>query len=312
VSLTGATGPDATRRAAEAARERALVHLGRGEFAPALAIYDEALEHARKSGDESFADWIFACRAAAAVEVGASDADLLELKEILLRRTEPGTALKAAYSLAIAFDLRRDVKKALFYARIARRHAEEVGDPVFLASTSNHLGAVLAAASRFEEAAEAFGEALAWHEKESGDVEVRRAQAQDNLGYCLIALDRMEEGLQLVHDALETLRRKGAAGFLVYPLMDLSFGYLKADRYEEARFFGEAAFEKLEENGPTADDRSVQKNLLYILGEACHLAGDEEAAGEYFERLARHYPDFKNLRTYLQVFDLRNVINLRT
>jgi len=93
--------------------------------------------------------------------------------------------------------------------------------------------------------------------------------------------------------------------------MDLCFAYLKSDRFAEARFFGEAALETLESTGPTGDV-SVEKNLLYLLGEACHLAGDEDDAETYFGRLAAHYPEFKNLRTYLEVFDLRNVINLRT
>jgi tetratricopeptide (TPR) repeat protein len=311
VSVAASSGSEAARQAAEAARERALVHLGKGEFVPALAIYDEALASARESGDEALVDWIFACRASAAVEVGASDADLLELKEILLRRTDPPTAVRAAYSLAVAFDLRRDTRKALFYARIAQRHAEEMDDPALLASTANHLGTILAASSRFEEAAESFRQALSWNTKEGGNSEVWRAQATDNLGYCLLALEQVEDGLEMVHGALETLRKNDASGFLVYPLMDLCFGYLKCDRHEEARFFGEAALEKLKENGPTADV-SVEKNLLYLLGESCHLGGDEDAAEEYFGRLARHYPEFKNLRTYLEVFDLRNVINLRT
>ena len=302
---------DAARKAAVEARERAIAHGQRGEFASALTHFEAALGHARETGDDAFVDWIFVSRAAAAVEVGASEADLLELKEILLRRTDPQIALRAASSLSVAFDLRRDTRKALFYARIARRHAEELGDPAHLSATANRLGAILAASSRFDEAADAFRTALDWNAKEAGDSEVWRAQANDNLGYCLIALDRLDEGMPLVHEALETLRKEKAAGFLVYPLMDLCFGYLKQDRYAEARFFGEAALERLESGGPMAD-LAVEKNLLYLLGEACQLAGDEDEAEEWFARLARHYPEFKNLRTYLQVFDLRNVINLRT
>ncbi len=56
----------------------------------------------------------------------------------------------------------------------------------------------------------------------------------------------------------------------------------------------------------------AEKNLLYLLGEACHLAGDAAAAQDYFDRLAMLYPEFKNLRAYLEVFDFRNVINLRS
>ncbi|HQR46709.1 MAG TPA: hypothetical protein PLB02_02065 [Thermoanaerobaculia bacterium] len=311
MSLVPAPGPDAARQAAEEARARGAALVAEGKVHEALSHLDRALSLARETGDDAFVDWIFASRASVAVDLGASDADLLELKQILLRRTDPPTAFRVAYALAVAFDLRRDARKALFYARIAQRHAEELGDPAYLASTANHLGAVLLASSRFEEAEEALREALAWNAKEAGESEVWRAQAKDNLGYCLIALDRVDEGMTLVHEALEALRRRGAEAHLVYPLMDLCFAYLKTDRYLEARFFGEAALEKLESTGPTGD-LSVEKNLLYLLGEACHLAGDEEEAETYFARLARHYPDFKNLRTYLEVFDLRNVINLRT
>lgn len=311
MSLAGTPGAEAAHRAAEEARAEAAALNAGGQVRAALEHLDRALALARETGDNAFVDWIFASRASVAVELGASDAELLELKEILLRRTDPPTAFRVAYALAIAFDLRRDTRKALFYARIAGRHAEELGDSVYLASTANHLGAVLAASSRFEEAAEAFRQALDWNAKEGGDSEVWRAQATDNLGYCLIALDRVDEGMALVHGALETLRKRNASDLLVYPLMDLCFGYLKGDRYAEARFFGEAALEKLRANG-SAGDVSAEKNLLYLLGEACHLAGDEVEADVYFVRLARHYPEFKNLRTYLEIFDLRNVINLRT
>jgi hypothetical protein len=60
-----------------------------------------------------------------------------------------------------------------------------------------------------------------------------------------------------------------------------------------------------------AGDPSIEKNLLYLLGESCHLGGHREAAEIYFDRLASLYPDFRNLRAYLDVFDFRNVINLR-
>jgi len=121
-------------------------------------------------------------------------------------------------------------------------------------------------------------------------------------------ITRVADGLALVHGALDTLEREAARGFTVYPLLDLCFGYLKQDRFEEARWFGEEGLARV----AVAGDLEAEKNLLYLLGEACHLSGDTAASQGYFDRLARLYPDFKNLRAYLDVFDFRNVINLRS
>jgi hypothetical protein len=45
---------------------------------------------------------------------------------------------------------------------------------------------------------------------------------------------------------------------------------------------------------------------------ACPGGGAVVSARDYFDRLASLYPDFRNLRAYLEVFDFRNVINLRS
>ena len=139
-----------------------------------------------------------------------------------------------------------------------------------------------------------------------------RAICQDNLGYSLIALDQVSEGLALVHESFETLEALGARAYSIVPLGDLCFGYLKSDRYAEARYFGEAALERLAEPEAAGETASSEKNILYLLGETCHLAGDDGAAHAYFDRLASLYPEFRNLRAYLEVFDFRNVINLRS
>ncbi len=90
--------------------------------------------------------------------------------------------------------------------------------------------------------------------------------------------------------------------------MDLCFGYLRQNRFAEARWFGEEGLSRIAVHG----DLPAEKNFLYLLGEACHLSGDTPAAQGYFDRLATLYPEFKNLRAYLEVFDFRNVINLRS
>ncbi|MEO8054688.1 MAG: hypothetical protein ABI768_06020 [Acidobacteriota bacterium] len=296
------------RSAAEASRRDALSHLEKGEFAAALECYDAALASARATDEPAFVDWIYVCRAAAAAETGPASDELVELKRILLRTREPQTAFRAAYSSAAIYRLRKERTKVFFYANLARRHAEEIGDPRLIGACLNEVGNALAADSKFEEAAEAYRTALERTRAEASLLSVPRAQWSDNLGYCHIALDRVTEGLALVHGALDMLEKEAARGFTVYPLLDLCFGYLKQDRFEEARWFGEEGLARV----AVAGDLEAEKNLLYLLGEACHLSGDAPAAQGYFDRLARLYPDFKNLRAYLDVFDFRNVINLRS
>jgi len=296
------------RARAEECRENGLALLEKGEFAEALAAYDESLREARATADPALVDWIFACRAAAAAETGACDEDLLELKKILLRTTDHQTAFRSAYTGARIYELRRDHKKAVFYARLAREHAERIGDARLVSASRNQLGTLLTADSRFEEAAEAYREALRLTEGGDPVSGIHRAHWKGNLGYCLIVLDRIDEGLAMVHEVLDFFEKEGARGYTVVCLLDLCFGYLKANRFTEARFFGEEGLARL----PLGSDPADEKNFLYLLGEACHLGGDTPAAQGYFDRLAAHYPEFRNLRAYLEVFDFRNVINLRS
>lgn len=299
---------ETARLAAEASRRDALVHLEKGEFAAALASYDAALASARETADPAFVDWIYVCRAAAAAETGPASDELVELKRILLRSRDPQTAFRAAYSSAAIYRLRKERAKVFFYANLARRHAEEIGDLRLIGACLNEVGNALAADSRFEEAAAAYLTALERTRPDAPLLSVPRAQWSDNLGYCLIAQDRVSDGLVLVHEALDTLEKEAARGFTVYPLLDLCFGYLKQDRFAEARWFGEEGLSRV----AVAGDLEAEKNLLYLLGEACHLSGDAAATQGYFDRLALLYPGFKNLRAYLDVFDFRNVINLRS
>lgn len=307
--MTASPCDDATLRSrSEGLRAEAAAFLEKGDFAASLALYDEALSTARETEDPSFVDWVYSCRAAAAAENGPAESELVELKRILLRGRDGQTAFRAAYTAARIYELKRDYGKAAFYARLARQHAAEIGDPLLLAGAESTQGTILAVDSRFEEAAACYRRALEASAPPARVSEVHRAVWQDNLGYCLLALDRTSEGLALVHDALDTLEGAGAAHHTVYPLMDLCFGYLKADRYEEARYFGEACLDRSHLRG----DETVERNVLYLLGEASHLGGDEDSARDYFDRLASLYPDFRNLRAYLEVFDFRNVINLRS
>lgn len=305
---TSTSDAAALRSRSEALRSDAVALLEKGEFAASLGLYDQALDAARGTGDETFVDWIYTLRAAAAAESGPADSELIELKRILLRGRDSRTAFYAAFNAARIYELRRDFQKAGFYARLASQNARELGEPLLQASAEATTGTLLAVDSRFDEAAAAYGRALEISAPPAAVPALARSIWQDNLGYCLIALDRTSEGLRLVHDALDAMEALGATPHTVFPLLDLCFGYLKGDRLEEARYFGEACLER----APLRGDETVERNVLYLLGEASHLSGDEDSARNYFDRLASLYPEFRNLRAYLEVFDFRNVINLRS
>lgn len=296
------------RASAEAYRASALALLERGDFAASLAEYDRALGAARESDDPAFVDWIFACRAAAAAEAGEADDELVELKRILLRSGDPQTSFRAAYTGARIYELRRDFRKALFYGRLASQHAARTGDPFLVAAAESTQGTLLTVDSRFDEAAEAYRRALEVSAPPAKVSPLWRSLWKDNLGYCLLAQGAIAPGMELVHEAFAYLEGQGAKAHTVFPLLDLCFGYLKTDRFAEARYFGEEGLER----APLGGEPAVEKNFLYLLGEASHLAGDEQAAQGYFDRLASHYPEFRNLRAYLDAFDFRNVINLRS
>ncbi len=299
--------PTTSKSSAEEARARALALLEKGLFPEAVREYDVSLEAADQTGDPAFRDWIYVCRAGAVAECSPAGAELLELKQILLRAQDPQTSFRAAYTSSRIYELRRDFKKAIFYNGIARRHAQTLNDVSLAGHAENQLGNLLTADSSFAQAAEAYTRALATVKGVPGFPEIYLTVWRENLGYCLLAEGRLADGLSMVHECLEILENKGAVSFTLVPLMDLCYGYLMADRYEEAILFGEKGLSMTEASA----DPSIEKNLLYLLGEACHLSGNTHDAQHYFDRLAGLYPEFRNLRAYLDVFDFRNVINLR-
>src|SRR5664279_5265122 len=232
-------------------RREALALLETGDFSPALAAYDRALETANATNDPAFVDWMFVCRAAAAAELGPADQELVELKCVLLRSLDPGTSFRAAYTAARIYEIRRNYPRAASYNARARSLVARLSDPLLAGAAENQAGSILAADSRFAESAASYRRCLDLADLSKATQgrtpapfsPAWRAICQDNLGYSLIALDQVSEGLALVHESFETLEALGARAYSIVPLGDLCFGYLKGDRYAEARYFGEAALE---------------------------------------------------------------------
>lgn len=291
----------------ETLRSEALRALEMGEFVEALSRYDEALAAARETADEAFVDWIYACRSAAAAEAGPAEAELAELQLILLRRRPSPTAFRAAYTTARIYELRGELAKAARYASKARSYALESREPLLVCTAEGFCGRLLMLDCRFGAAEECYRRALDTTAAPASVPEIHRALLYDNLGYCLIAQGRVAEGLRLVHSALEMLEALGALAFAAPLLLNLCYGYLQSARYSAARYFGEAGLDRA--SGGTDD--LLERTALYLLGEACRLDGDDEGARSCFDRLASHYPGFRNLRAYLDVLDFRCLIHLK-
>lgn len=289
----------------EELRQQADLAKERGDLDAALDWYTRAWEIARATGDRELTDRATCNRCFPAIELGEWEAPARDLREVLLRSAETEIQLMASYHLARGYELRKEYRKALFYARTARQHTQTVDQPLWSAASLNQLGNLLLAESQPEAALAAYHEALAT--MPAGNA-VWRARVLDNLGYCRVLQGRLREGFSLLLDSLRTLRRLGARRFELSTRLDLCFAYLEAGRYRRAIAHGEAALALSEE---FADDEAL-KNALYLLGDAVNLAGDAARARALFSRLQHDYfPRSGFIPDFLLAVDVRKMVNLR-
>jgi tetratricopeptide (TPR) repeat protein len=286
-------------------REEAIETANRGELETAVTLFDRALATARQTGDQNLIDLGLCGRSAAAIELGRGSDCLPSLREILVRNAEPSNCWVAAYNIARVYELTRNYKKALFYARLARDRAETLGRVEWRASSHNMIGNLLLAESFVEEATHEYEKALTLVPEE---MTLRRARIHDNVGYCRVLQGRCREGLALLYSSLRALRRRRAEHYLISTHLDLCFAHLEIKRLRYARRHGEAALALATRQG---DDDAV-KNALYLLGQTATLAGDEVRAHAFFRRLQRdYYPDNPHVADFLMSVDVRQMINLR-
>jgi tetratricopeptide (TPR) repeat protein len=300
-------------------RLRGIRCLESGDLDEALASFERSLDWARAHGTPAQVDLALCNRSGVLLELGAA-ADsgsaagspieqgsglVAELRAILLRNSEPENCFLAAYNVARAYQLRKENKKALFYARIALDRARLIERRDWLASSHNRIANILLAESYFDEACAKYEEALALLPDEVG---VRQALILDNLGYCRIVQERLGEGFGHLFKSLRMLRRLGSLRWQLYPHLDLCFAYLEAGRLQRANVHGMRALTIAERFA----DREAIKNALYLLGEAANLAGRPMQARVFFGRLQNEFfPEEHYLPDFLLAIDVRKLINLK-
>ena len=284
----------------EGARE-----LRRGDLESALVCFERALDCARSSDDPDLVDLAECNRSAILIELGEERDQLPTMRSILLRSADAQNCMVAATNAARVYDLVKDFKKALFYARVASNHADAVGDASQRASVANLVGNLLITDSAVDEAALSYEQAL---EMMPDDDPVWRARAVGNLGYCRILQGKVREALSLLQKSVAELRSLAARPYLISPLLDLAFALLEADKPGQARPVAEEGLALAEE----LEDLDARKNALYLLGEAASLEGDIETARHCFGELQqRFYPDKPFVSEFLLSVDVRKVVNLR-
>ncbi len=295
------------RKHLEFLRKTAREAIWAGDYERALTLYDDGLTLARSWKDRDLED-LFTCnRATTLIEMDRRDFDLARLKEILLRNPSSFNGVLAAYVSANAHEARGEYTRARFYAQTALAKSRELRLEELTGSALNLLANLELHESRFDAARDLFAEALARLEAEGESLSRPAAIVADNLGYCYIALDHIEDGLPLVERSLTLLDELGARQAMDYPSLDLCFANVKMKHLNEAASWGQRALSLGREFGR----EDVIKNSHYLLAETYSELGRESEADAQYDALAGYYPDFPALKHYLHQVSLMGMINLR-
>lgn len=286
-------------------KDQAWAAIMAGRLKESLALYDGALAWARQHGEPWQADRTLCSRASVLVELGLGKQVHQDLRRVLLASTDPDSRFLAAYTLARAYEAAKDFDKAVFYARIAQRHAQDQDNAEWISSSHNQIGNLMLASSQFDAALPEFEAALAIA---PNTPDVRRALALDNLGYCHVVQGRYRQGFRAHLRALRMLRRVGGRAWEPVVEVSLCFAYLEISRYRSAIRHALRALHLSEET----DNDEMKKNSLFLLGESFKLAGDPLAARRHFTRLqAEFYPGAEGVTDLLLLLNVKRLINIK-
>ncbi len=268
-------------------RDRARRALEAAEHKKAEKLFEWALVAAQRQGDAALQERAFCNLIMAANVAGAADRYVPGARAILGQSTGPGTRFLAAYNLSLVFDCQGVRRKARFYAQVAGRLAEELGDPAAGGTVAHHLGKLWLGESRLQEAQRAFETSI--------ELLDRLADAPDHplgdstLGYCLALQRQFGRALALLESSVEAVTRSGCR--LYEPAVRLNFGFalLEMEDFERA---DDQATRALSLTG----SRLQRKYTLYLAGETASALGHRELARERFAQLQQEfYPQWPSL-----------------
>ncbi len=278
--------------------ESGLQQMWRGDADAALELYARAGCVAEA---EETQELITIRKAEALIALDRQGPEIAALPGIVMRRRSARHVYLAANTLQRYLCESDQRPRAIFYGGIARRAADELGDPIARMSVLNHLGVTLVTDSQFKLAIEALDEALTiLGEMESN--EQRRnlgAAILANLGGAKVLCGEAAEGVRMLERALPELEDPydRAEAFL-----DLCFGFMELGDNEVAERFGRAAL-------PLASVPRQVRNANHLLGEICVRTSRYDDADAFFDVVASFYPDFRNVKQLLIAVDVCSVVN---
>lgn len=293
----------------EELRQLGLATFAAGRIEESVAVLARALESAETTGVQRLVDLAACNLASAEISLGhpepLSAASMARLREILMRNDDSANSFLAAYNLARAYEYKKEVRKGLFYARIALDRARLSERAEWIAAGHNQIGNFLLAQSFFDQAVTEYGEALFLLPETATE---RELLVQINLGYAALVLGDRPRAFELLYASLRRLNRLGLKRGQMIAHIDLCYAHLEATRYRDAVRNGLRGLALAQELGEV----DSQKNALYLLGQACNLEGNEDAARTYFSHLQEQfYPQTRGIADFLLAVDVRKMINLR-
>jgi tetratricopeptide (TPR) repeat protein len=287
-----------SKKRAEELRQAGLSKVRENQLEEAIALYDEALD---LSGDEELRELITINKADAMIGLERSGPEVQELARVIMRRRNPRHVCLAAYALQYKNRLEGDLKRALFYGQLALRSAKECNEDSWLRAVLIDLGNVYEMDSQMTKAIECFEEALPLLPPTDVTQRINRGNALENLGYCKMLEGSLDEGIALIHQALEFFDYDNGKA---EAYIDLCYGHMEKGDLERAHFYGQSGLD-------IANEARQIRNAHYLLGEVAYKSGDAELANHHFDRLAQYYPGFRNLKSLLFAIDLRGMVNLK-
>ena len=271
----------------------------KGEVGAALVAYDRA---AALAESEETRELITIRKGEALIAADREGPEVSALPGIVMRRRNHRHVYMAASVLMRRYVEVDDRRRAIFYGEIARTAAAALDDFFARATVLNYLGITLVADSQYDQALEAFEEALLALdaiEKANELVNAFAAGITANLGGTKILAGVVDEGVHLIETILDEL---DDATERAEACLDLCLGYIELEDYDTA--------EDLAREGLSlASTRRQIRNANHLLGEICVRTGRYDEADVYFDVVAGFYPGFDNVKQLLTEVNLCSVVN---